>query len=285
MRRRSHTNTWTLFFVMCVSIISAGVLALLASGLKATQEKARELDRCQQLLLSAGMYSADGFFTLPGGKASYAGNGRLVLGAGQRALASEVFAVYRHRVRPYVVSRKGELRTYAQAGLDMAPFLASWKGRAAASDRWLPIFAILPNEGVGAPESYVIPIAGMGLWDRIFGYIAIATDGETVRGTAWYEHKETPGLGGEISSAQWQAHFCGKKIFQPEEDGTIDAATAPLGIRVVKGRVEDLYGAGPKAKNSVDGISGATLTGRGVSAAYADSLEPYRPFFIQLRQA
>lgn len=122
----------------------------------------------------------------------------------------------------------------------------------------------------------------MGLWDAIYGYLAVKPDGETVIGISWYEHKETPGLGANISEADWQSQFPGKLIFQPSPTGEVDLKAAPIGINVVKGKVAEVLGDVPKAKAAVDGMPGATLTGNGVTTAYRDVLAAYRPFFIKV---
>ena len=95
---------------------------------------------------------------------------------------------------------------------------------------------------------------------------------------------ETPGLGANIQDASWQAQFVGKKIFLPAADGETDFAKAPLGIVVVKGKVSDVYGDTARAETAVDGLSGATLTGNGVTNAFIDSLGPYRALLIELHK-
>ena len=133
-------------------------------------------------------------------------------------------------------------------------------------------------------NGYVIPINGYGLWDAIYGFIGIEADGNTVLGATWYNQAETAGLGANIALAWWQKQFQNKHIFQPSSTGQTDRKTAYLGITVVKGKVSEVLGNSPKAISAVDGISGATLTGAGVTAAYATSLNPYRPFLEKLSQ-
>ena len=145
----------------------------------------------------------------------------------------------------------------------------------------------MPNEisKESKPEGYVIPVNGFGLWDAIYGYLAVATDGNTVIGISWYDQKETPGLGANISEAPWQDLFPGKKIFQESADGKTEFKMTPLGIVVVKGKVSEVLGTNPKSKSAVDGMAGATLTGNGVTDAYRDVLGPYRPFLMKLNMA
>jgi len=123
-------------------------------------------------------------------------------------------------------------------------------------------------------KAYVIPIVSRGLWGKIKGYIALAADGETVAGFTVYSHSETPGLGGEIEKAWFQKNFVGKKIY--------NAANEFVSIGITKGGVESL----PKADqiNHVDGISGATLTGKYLTQGLKKNLERYEAVSIRLRQ-
>ncbi len=99
-------------------------------------------------------------------------------------------------------------------------------------------------------EQVILPIEGAGLWATMYGFLAIENDGETVRGIQFYEHGETPGLGDAVDKPAWQAQWRGKKLYDENGD--------PL-IEVVKGPA-------PEGSNyQVDGLAGATLTGRGVS--------------------
>lgn len=104
----------------------------------------------------------------------------------------------------------------------------------------------------GAIDQVILPVYGAGLWSTIRGYLAVAGDGSTIRGLRFYEHGETPGLGDQIDDAEWRAQWSGKTLY--DESGT------PR-IEVARGVVEP----GATAMYQVDGISGATLTGRGVT--------------------
>lgn len=99
----------------------------------------------------------------------------------------------------------------------------------------------------GSFESIVLPVSGYGLWGIMYGYLALEGDGSTVRGIGFYDHKETPGLGGEINNPSWQAQWPGKQVYGDNSD---------VIFQVVKGSGE--------GNNQVDGLSGATLTSRGV---------------------
>ena len=101
-------------------------------------------------------------------------------------------------------------------------------------------------------QKIILPIRGYGLWGTLFGYIAIDNDLNTIRGLEFYEHKETPGLGAEVDNPKWKALWDGKKLYK---DGEIK-------ISVIKGKVDPTNS---MAAYQVDGLSGATLTSRGLS--------------------
>lgn len=107
----------------------------------------------------------------------------------------------------------------------------------------LDVYAYTP-EGGGAVAGYAIPFTGAGLWGPVSGVIALQPDMQTIRGVRFFKQEETPGLGGEISAAWFQKQFTGKKI--------VSGAGKP-GFKVLKPEA-------PTSPNSVDGITGATMT-------------------------
>jgi len=108
---------------------------------------------------------------------------------------------------------------------------------------------LLMDESGDNIEQYVLPIRGYGLWSTLKGFLSVKPDFQTIVGLTYYEHAETPGLGGEVDNEQWKNKWIDKQIFDPNGD---------VKIRVVKGKAgDDPYG--------VDGLSGATITSNGVS--------------------
>lgn len=104
-----------------------------------------------------------------------------------------------------------------------------------------------------AIESLILPIYGKGLWSTVQGFLALESDLKTVKGLTFYEHGETPGLGGEIDNPRWKALWPGKQIY--DESGAV-------AIQILKGAVTETTA---NKENKIDGLSGATLTARGVS--------------------
>ena len=104
----------------------------------------------------------------------------------------------------------------------------------------------------GELEKVVLPLHGYGLWSTMYGFVALQSDLNTVAGLGFYEHGETPGLGGEIDNPRWKASWPGKKIYQDQT----------VALELIKGSV-DKTRAG--SEYQIDGLAGATLTSRGVT--------------------
>ena len=131
-----------------------------------------------------------------------------------------------------------------------------------------PIY--LWKDANNAIEKVVLPIRGYGLWGTLYGYLSLGPDLNTVRGIEYYEHKETPGLGGEVDNPAWKSIWQGKKVFT--DSGEVN-------LKVVKGASKTEY--------EIDGISGATLTSNGVTnmIQYWLGEEAYGPVIESLKGA
>ena len=136
--------------------------------------------------------------------------------------------------------------------------------------RYAPVYILRSN---GAIDQVILPVHGAGLWSTMYGYLAVAGDGDTIRGIRFYEHEETPGLGDRIDDPDWRAQWSGKTLYGPDR--------APQ-IEVVRGNVRP----GDDARYQVDGISGATLTGRGVTnlVRYWSGAHGYGPYLDRLKE-
>ncbi|MCP4368246.1 MAG: FMN-binding protein [Deltaproteobacteria bacterium] len=135
----------------------------------------------------------------------------------------------------------------------------------------LPVYIYMKNDRI---ESYILPIDSMGLWGRILGYLALKNDGSTIAGFTVYKHSETPGLGGEIEKRWFQKNFEGKKIVNRKGNF--------LSISIAKGGIGDTV-ADDRRMNVVDGISGATLTGKYLSTGLRNILLEYEPVSLKFR--
>ncbi len=110
----------------------------------------------------------------------------------------------------------------------------------------------LVKDSQDAVSTVILPVHGYGLWSTLYGYLAVKPDGREVIGLQFYEHAETPGLGGEVDNPRWRSQWPGKLL--SDDDGK-------LRIEVVKGTAAS----GPEGVHQVDGLAGATLTSRGVN--------------------
>ena len=114
--------------------------------------------------------------------------------------------------------------------------------------------------------SYVFPVTGNGLWDVIWGYVALNDKFDTITGVVFDHKGETPGLGAEIATKKHQQLYVGKKLFK---DGKFES------VSLVKGGIKP---GDPDADYKVDAITGGTKTSDGVTAMLHDCLENYIPF-------
>jgi len=170
----------------------------------------------------------------------------------------EVQALYTERIVPQLIELEtGEpMAEYEGMGTaEYEPMVAAKKAKLEAPPndakvRFLPevheVFYLVDQKG--QVKKLILPIEGYGLWGFLYGYLAVETDGVTIAGITYYKHAETPGLGGEVDNPNWKGLWKGKKIFREGEE--------EVAIAVVK-NANDEY--------SVDALSGATITSRGVT--------------------
>jgi Na+-transporting NADH:ubiquinone oxidoreductase subunit C len=173
----------------------------------------------------------------------------------RRYAADEIESMYTKFIKPLWVDQDGQLIEAPQE-----------------DENNLPLYIYEKDNQI---EAYIVPISSRGLWGRIQGYLAIENDGSTISGFTVYKHSETPGLGGEIEKAWFQKNWVGKKIV--DRDGEF------VSVSIAKGTVEDMIPP-QKQSNYVDGISGATLTGRYLTAGLREVLEDYEPVAIRFRK-
>lgn len=122
-------------------------------------------------------------------------------------------------------------------------------------------------------KQIILPVRGKGLWSTMYAYVALDSDLTTIRGVSFYEHGETPGLGGEIENRRWQKQWQGKQIY--DDSGQV-------ALQFVKDKADEEAA----ASHQIDGLSGATLTTNGVENLmefwFGD--HGFKPFFDQLKK-
>jgi Na+-transporting NADH:ubiquinone oxidoreductase subunit C len=152
------------------------------------------------------------------------------------------------------------------------------------------VYLVENEQGI---DKVILPIKGYALWSTLYGFLALESDLNTVAGIGFYEHAETPGLGGEIDNPLWKSKWIGKKIYDTE---------ARVALRVLKGqvdtggysdddtRIDGSSGSTSSGKDGrqfqIDGLSGATLTSRGVHNLIQFWLgsSGYAPFLANLKK-
>ena len=232
-----HGKLYTVLFATAVCLVSAVVVSGSAVGLRSMQEANRVLDRQKKVLLVAGLMEE-----------------------GEKIDSGEVDRRFEASIEPVVVDlASGEVaegvdpKTFDQKEAAKDPETSKEAPDNKAKVQRLPDRALVYRvmEQDGGLDMLVLPVEGKGLWSTLYGFLALDADGHTIRGLTFYQHAETPGLGGEIDNPRWKALWKGRQAYR-------DGVPA---IKVIKGS------AGPpsEAPYKVDGLSGATLTANGVT--------------------
>lgn len=165
--------------------------------------------------------------------------------------------------RQFVVNERGDILE----GVRAFDVNVAAQSKLAADRRELPVFVCTTAD---SSEKYILPVYGAGLWGPIWGYVAFDSDGSTIYGAYFAHQGETPGLGAEIEKPAFSSQFEGKQVFK-------DGRFRP--IAVVKAGQQPLNG-----EDYVDGISGGTITSKGVGAMLDNCLTPYKKFLQSLTQ-
>jgi len=235
-----HSNSYTLFFAAMVTITCSILLSSASTLLKDRQQENIALDKRKNIIECAGYGAADG----------------------QELSRDKILNIYDEKIRSVVLDLKGNV-VEGKSASDLDPKVDT---------ELLPLYFSEENATI---SSYIIPISGKGLWSTIYGYLALEPDANTVKGITFYQHGETPGLGGEIEKEWFTNNFKGKEIHSP--DGTL------VSITIVKGKVQEKIDSQDQY-HYVDGISGSTLTGNGVTRFLKQNLVKYEPYFENLKE-
>jgi Na+-transporting NADH:ubiquinone oxidoreductase subunit C len=231
-------NTYTVIYSIVIVVIVAVLLTVAATSLKPAQQRNMQTEKKENILKTAG--KAQDVRTATN-KAQY---------------IEEEYEKY--IVESYLVNEAGNKINGNAFNTELKAELAK-----PANERSLPVFVCKSGE----QTRYVIQLYGKGLWGPIWGYVAFEDDFNTVAGVVFDHGGETPGLGAEITTAQFQKPFAGKQIF----DGN-----NLVSITVQK--------PGKTLNNhTVDGISGGTITSRGVQNMFAENLKLYSGFFNKMK--
>ncbi|MEO1852088.1 MAG: Na(+)-translocating NADH-quinone reductase subunit C [Psychrobacter sp.] len=262
MSKPKSNNAKTISVALTLCLVCSVLVSAVAVGLKPAQIENARLDRNKNILVAADMYNTES------------------------DTADDVAERFKDFDVKIIDLNKGnylddnELKTAGIPDRNAYDASQATKNQALSEDlgdndpagigrkpKYAKVY--VKEDDAGKPELVVLPIQGYGLWGTIYGFLTLESDMNTIKGISFYEHKETPGLGARIEEPEWRAQWNG--IHSYDDNG--DVATG-----VTK--------AGNPKDNWVDGISGATLTSRGVSNMIQFWLgdQGYKPYLDMLRK-
>jgi Na+-transporting NADH:ubiquinone oxidoreductase subunit C len=253
---RERGTGYTLGFAAVVCVVCSILVSTAAVALRDRQDANRALDIQRNVLLAASLMEPGEDLTVEDIERRFEDVQPLVVDRASGGLLPDVDVA------------NFDLRWESQNPETSQPVSGNPAGLARLPDRLL-VYQILDGDQV---DQLVLPVEGKGLWSTLYGFLALDADTTTIRGIAFYQHAETPGLGGEIDSPRWRGRWEGRKAF--DDAGAIQ-------IQVIKGQA----GTAAADPHRVDGISGATLTGNGVShlARFWLGDEGYGPYLDHFR--
>ena len=249
---RPNTVGGIVIFVSIVVLISSVVLSGISEGLSQRKADNVALDKKKNILGAFGVE------------------------VDAKATTAEVAGIYKN-VSAIVIDDKGVEIDGADAdAIDKAVMLQEqYKKMKAGKLNECQFVVYILKDDAGEIQAYALPMIGEGLWGKMFGYISVAADATTIKGISYYKHQETPGLGAEIEKPWFRNNFIGQKVY--DASGTLRSVT------VVKGKAKDRH-SGDDLLHHVDGISGATITARGVTNMLKAHFEAYHNYFSKLRK-
>lgn len=240
-----------IFMAIALCLVGSVLVSAAAIGLRPLQEANAKLSKQTNILQVAGLLQEGG----------------------------DVAAIYADRIEPRVVDlRTGEFTdavdadTYDERIAERDPELSealSAEQDLAQIKRQAFYSTIYLVKGAEGYDSVILPVHGYGLWSTLYGFVALKPDGNEIIGLQFYQHAETPGLGGEVDNPSWRAQWAGKQLY--DADGNV-------AIEVVKSGATGAY--------EVDGLAGATLTSRGVNnlVQYWVGEDGFGPFLAQMTE-
>ncbi|HQQ82321.1 MAG TPA: NADH:ubiquinone reductase (Na(+)-transporting) subunit C [Cyclobacteriaceae bacterium] len=226
-----QSNLYIILYSAAITIVCGGLLAFASTSLKEKQDANIAMEQKQNILSSV-----------------------LTLNEGD-----DINEMYKRKVNGFVIDFEGAVKE----GLKPEDVVIAAEYKKAPKDRLLPVYEFRSDSG--HVEFAVMPVYGYGLWNNIWGYVAVKSDFNTIQGVKFQHAGETPGLGARIESEEIQARFKDKAIF---DNGNL------VSVVIQKGEGHD-YADSP---HKVDGMSGATLTGKGVNNMLKDYLTCYEKY-------
>ncbi len=239
-----QSNRYIIIFSLVLTAVLGGLLSGVSQVLGPKQKEAQDLDTKKQILGA-----------IPSEKEALA-----------NMEAEEILARYNEVINSVVTDYQGNLvDTNEKGGPMVAEEVNIEKNyKKPVEDRLFPVFKYSAN----GEESYILPVFGAGLWDAIWGFVALNPDLKSVKGVSFDHKGETPGLGARITSDDIQARYRGKELYN--DNGEFVAITMVKGEKTPEDKL------GP---NKVDGLAGATLTANGVNDMLMNYITYYQNYF------
>lgn len=231
---KEFSNRYIFIFSAVMVIAVATLLSLAATLLQPRQLKNLEIEKKKSMLESIGVEST----------------------------AESTEALYEKYINEsYVISSKGDKID----GIDAFNVVQKVEQKKPIDQQYLPVFGATSDDG---EKVIIIPVEGKGLWGPIFGYVSLKSDMNTIYGVTFDHKGETPGLGAEINTPEFESMFPGKTIFQ---DGKFVSVTVHKG------------GADNSDTHGVDAISGGTITSKGLEKMLQDCIVKYNDYLLKNR--
>lgn len=247
-----NSNGFTFGFAVVMAIIVAAVLSLAAVLLKPAQDENKKQEKMKSILTSVGVMSKDDDMSEAPAVFGQTVTERITLNAKGEVISNTSGDIEKTNVQD--AFNVDVLKQYKE-------FKANSRS---AEDREYPLF-VCKKDG---EMLYVVPLVGTGLWGPIWGYVAFSNDLNTIVGINFDHQGETPGLGAEITTPMFTDQYIGKTIM---DNGKFVSVTVHKG------------GGGKTDPHGVDGITGGTITSKGVGSMMENTLKPYIPYFNTIK--
>lgn len=266
MSKNRDTIKQTVIVALLLCVVCSIIVSGAAVILKPIQTKNKLLDRNKNILAAAGIYKESEH-----GKSDIARlfsqfTVKIVDLEKGKFLSDSDLQALNINVEAYD-QRKASKNAALSDKLDKKADIASIGRRA----KYATVYVVENNSSI---DRIVLPIHGYGLWGTLYGFVALEGDGNTVAGLGFYEHKETPGLGAKVDTADWKAIWPGKRVYDESGKVAVDFTKT----KVDHSKAENIH--------KIDSLSGATLTSNGVEnlVRFWMGDSGFGPFLVNLKK-
>lgn len=234
-----QSNLYIIVYSAVLTIVCGGLLALASEGLKDKQQANIDHEQKENILGTVMQLNEN----------------------------DDVEQLYKSRVKAFVIDFQGNIKE----GIEPKSINIAAEYKKPAEQRLLPVYQFLSSSDPSKVENVVMPVYGYGLWNNIWGFVALKSDLNTIQGVEFAHAGETPGLGARIATDEIQDRYKNKAIFEGDK---------LVSVSLMKGEGND-YSSNP---HQVDGMSGATLTGKGVNNMLKDYFTCYQNYLLKQRK-